>query len=66
MLRELGVVKDRDVRMRERHIDEGVPHEHIIAMAYDKDGKLAGLRVVNLKTFAKLNRDYPKKMQEEG
>lgn len=52
--------------MRERHLDEGAPHEHIISMAYDKDGKLAGSRVVNLKTFAKLNRDYPKKMQEKG
>ena len=66
VLCELGVVRDRDVRMRERHLDEGAPHEHIISMAYDKDGKLAGSRVVNLKTFAKLNRDYPKKMQEKG
>lgn len=66
VLCELGVVRERDVRMRERHLDEGVPHEHIISMAYDKDGKLAGSRVVNLKTFAKLNRDYPKKMQEKG
>lgn len=66
VLCELGVVKDKDVRMRERHHDEGAPHEHIISMAYDKDGKLAGSRVVNLKTFAKLNRDYPKKMQEKG
>lgn len=66
VLCELGVVKDKDVRMRERHLDEGAPHEHIISMAYDKDGKLAGSRVVNLKTFAKLNRDYPKKMQEKG
>lgn len=66
VLCELGVVRDKDVRMRERHLDEGAPHEHIILMAYDKDGKLAGSRVVNLKTFAKLNRDYPKKMQEKG
>lgn len=66
MLCEIGVVRDEDVRMRERHLDEGAPHEHIISMAYDKDGKLAGSRVVNLKTFAKLNRDYPKKMQEKG
>lgn len=66
VLCELGVVRDEDVRMRERHLDEGAPHEHIISMAYDKDGKLAGSRVVNLRTFAKLNRDYPKKMQEKG
>jgi DNA repair exonuclease SbcCD ATPase subunit len=52
--------------MRERHLDEAAPHEHIISMAYDKNGKLAGSRIVNLKTFAKLNRDYPKKMQEKG
>ena len=66
VLCELGVVRNRDMRMRERHLDEGAPHEHIISMAYDKDGKLAGSRVVNLKTFAKLNRDYPKKMREKG
>ena len=66
VLCELGVVRDEDVRMRERHLDEGAPHERVISMAYDKDGKLAGSRVVNLKTFAKLNRDYPKKMQEKG
>lgn len=66
VLCELGVVCDKDVRMRERHLDEGAPHEHIISMAYDKDGKLAGSRVVNLKTFAKLNRDYPKRMKEKG
>lgn len=59
-------MKDRDVRMRERHLDEGAHYEHIISMLYDKDGKLAVLRVVNLKTFAKLSRDYPKKMQEKG
>lgn len=66
VLKELGIVNDEHVRMRERHMDEGAPHEHIIMMAYDKDGKLAGSRVVNLKTFGKLNRDYPKKMQERG
>ncbi len=66
VLCELGIVKEKDVRMRERHLDEAAPHEHIISMAYDKNGKLAGSRIVNLKTFAKLNRDYPKKMQEKG
>ncbi len=66
VLEELGVVNEEYVRMRERHLDEAAPHEHIITMAYDKDGKLAGSRVVNLKTFGKLNRDYPKKMQERG
>lgn len=66
VLRELGIVNDEDVRMRERPLDEGAPHEHIISMAYDKDGELAESRVVNLKTFGKLNRDYPKRMCERG
>lgn len=65
-LKELGIIKEDDIRMRVRHMDEGAPHEHIISMAYDKNGKLAGSRLVNLKTFALLNRDYPKKMQELG
>ena len=37
-----------------------------VHMAYDKDGRLTGSRIVNLKMFKKLNRDYPKKMQERG
>ena len=66
VLQELGIVSEENLRMRERHNDEGSPHEHYVFMAYDEDGKLAGSRVVNLKTFGKLNRDYPKKMQQRG
>lgn len=66
VLKLLGIIKEEDIRMRVRHMDEGAPHEHIISMAYDKKGKLAGSRLVNLKTFGLLNRDYPKKMQELG
>lgn len=66
VLCELGVVNKDYVRMRERHLDEASPHEHYVEMAYDKNGKLAGSHIVNLKTFSKLNRDYPKKMQERG
>lgn len=66
VLCELGVINADAVRMRERHHDEASPHEHIAFMGYDKDGKLAGSRIVNLKTFKKLNRDYPKLMRERG
>lgn len=53
--------------MREHHMNEGAPHhEHYLCMAYDENGKLAGSRIVNLKTFAKLNRDYPKLIQKRG
>ncbi len=66
VLCELGVLSGDAVRMRERHLDEASPHEHVIAMGYDEDGRLAGSRIVNLKTFKKLNRDYPKLMQKRG
>jgi len=66
VLKALGIIKEDDIRMRVRHMDEGAPHEHIISMAYDKNGKLAGSRLVNLKTFGLLNRDYPKEMQKRG
>lgn len=57
---------DESLIMRERHMNEGAPHEHYLCMAYDENGKLAGSRIVNLKTFAKLNRDYPKLIQKRG
>ena len=66
VLQSFGLVSDENLVMRERHMDEGAPHEHYLCMAYDGDGKLAGSRIVNLKTFAKLNRVYPKLMQKRG
>lgn len=63
---ELNVLSDDNVRMRERHRDEGGEHEHIISMAYDKDGKLNGKKVVSLGMFKKLNKEFPKRMQEKG
>ncbi|MEE8717221.1 MAG: plasmid recombination protein [Coriobacteriales bacterium] len=63
---ELDVLSDDNVRMRERHRDEGGEHEHIISMAYDKDGKLNGKKVVSLGMFKKLNKEFPKRMQEKG
>ncbi|MFC2626607.1 MAG: plasmid recombination protein [Parascardovia denticolens] len=63
---EIGILRDGDVRMRERHRDEGAEHEHIIAMSYNDKGELKGKDVVNLKMYKKLNRDYPKRMREKG
>lgn len=63
---EIGILRDGDVRMRERHRDEGAEHEHIIAMSYNGKGELKGKDVVNLKMYKKLNRDYPKRMREKG
>lgn len=42
-------MKDRDVRVRERHLDEGAHHEHIISMVYDKNrARYISLRFGNL------------------
>lgn len=62
----LNVLSDDNVRMRERHRDEGGEHEHIISMAYDETGTLNGKKVLSLTTFKKLNKEYPKYMREKG
>lgn len=63
---ELDVLKDDNVRMRERHRDEGGEHEHIVSMAYDGDGRLNGKKVVSLSMFKKLNREFPRRMRAKG
>lgn len=62
----LNVLSEDNVRMRERHRDEGGEHEHIISMAYDADGNLNGKKVLSLTTFKKLNKEFPKLMRQKG
>lgn len=66
VLCDLKIFRPEDVRMRERHADEFALHDHILGMAYDKNGRLAGSRVVNVKTFGKLNSEFPKRMRALG
>ncbi|MBF9669752.1 plasmid recombination protein [Bifidobacterium dentium] len=72
VLDELGVVPRDEIVMRERHRDEGYSgeepceHEHIVFMAHQKDGDLAGSRHITRSTFQKLNREFPKRMQALG
>jgi len=66
VLTDLGITSPESERMRVRHLDEGSVHEHYCTLAYDSEGKLRGSKIVNLKTFRKLNREFPKMMQKRG
>ena len=72
VLDELGVVPRGEIVMRERHRDEGYSaeepceHEHIVFMAHQKDGDLAGSRHITRSTFQKLNHEFPKRMRVLG
>lgn len=72
VLDELGVVPKDEIVMRERHRDEGYSgeapceHEHIVFMAHQADGDLAGSRHITRSTFQKLNREFPKRMRALG
>jgi len=66
VLTDLKITSPESERMRVRHLDEGSVHEHYCTLAYDSEGKLRGSKIVNLKTFRKLNQEFPEMMQKRG
>lgn len=65
VLVEMGIMPEQPEQW-ERHRDEAELHDHCAWMAYDKDGHLAGSKLVDVVVFNRLNAEYPQRMRERG
>lgn len=66
IVNELGVIKEDNILMWERHWDEGVPHDHIITLALNDEGRIAGHDMMGPVQHAKLNFELAPKLRERG
>lgn len=66
IVNELGVIKEDNILMWERHWDEGVPHDHIITLAKNDEGRIAGHDMMGPAQHAKLNFELAPKLRERG